>query len=873
MIDGRAVPPRFPGGDYIIEGVLGSGGMAVVYRARDVRRQRSVAIKVLRPELGMLTGNERFRREMAVAASFAHPHIVPLLDLGEAEDAHGRSVPFYVMPIIEGETLRDRLAREGPLRLPDALRYAREVLEALQYAHQQGVVHRDIKPANVLLTGGHALVTDFGVARPLPGAGGLHEAEEELTQSGLTVGTPAYMSPEQALGDKFVDARSDLYSLGCVLYEMLVGAQPFAADSAASIISRKLAGRYGAVQAVRADVPPALERVIATALAPEASQRFASAGAFLEALAAFESGAQVPTFTGAPAATRDGGRQGSGPSWTLPGGTGGSATATFAGGARRTSLVALGAMVCIVLATAWFARGERARTALLPRDEDAARLAVLPLVAATGDSASRVVAEGLSVDLIDELARYPALTVISRNGVLPYAGQTVPTDSIARALGVGSIVTGDVQQRGDSLTVTVRLIDARTNAQRGRVTASGVGRDLIAVRTTILDSVTGFLRRRLGEQLGERSSQGAAVAEAWELLARVRTMGDGELRRAASMAPRAREARFVLADSLLQRAAALDPAWPAPLVLSGRLLLLRAGIEEVARQTVADLPRGPGFDATALRWLALERGTQARARNPDDADARYLRGKALLDLWRTAKPDAPDSLRGAAEAELRAVTTQRRDMAEAWTDLSMLLQMTGNYESSRRAAESALTADAFLRSMETVVGRLHFTSLASGRLDEARRWCAFGQERFPIDPRFWGCELTNLGWTGASAEDVQTAWRLLAEAETRDANNILAVAWGTRRLLVAAIAARAGLPDSARAIVARVRARGPAAGPADQIDYGEAHVLTILGERDRAIPLLARYLQANPALRGQVRFSPWFAPLRDEPRFLAITAP
>jgi TolB-like protein/tetratricopeptide (TPR) repeat protein len=496
----------------------------------------------------------------------------------------------------------------------------------------------------------------------------------------------------------------------------------------------------------------------------------------------------------------------------------------------------------------------------------------LPFEAVGGDSVAGLVADGLSTDLIDELAQYPALSVISRNGVQPYSGGGVAMDSVARALGVGSLVQGEVRRVGDSVAVTVRLVDAVTRAQRARVTASGAARDLMVVRGTILDSVTSFLRRRLGEQLGERDREGTTVAEAWSLLVRVRTMLDGEFLAVSNGSPRDQSLRFALVDSLLARATQLDPAWSSPHVLSGRLFLLRASLEETSGRG-PELADDPARQPAALRREAIARADRALALRADDADALYLRGKARFDLWRTAQPDAPDSLRVLAEADLRDATTRRRDLATAWNDLSLLLQMTGNYEGSRRAAESAYTADAYLRSLGATISRLHFTSLATGRADEARRWCALGLERFQTDPRFWGCALTTLGWVGSTPADVQTAWVQLDSAEARDANGLLASAWGTRRLLVAAVAARAGLSDSARAIVARTRAEAPASTAADQLDYGEAHVLTLLGESDRAIPLLARFLQSNPAQRGQVRNSPWFAPLRGQPRFEAITAP
>ncbi|HEU5261101.1 MAG TPA: serine/threonine-protein kinase, partial [Gemmatimonadales bacterium] len=209
-------------GRYTIERTLGRGGMATVYLARDLRHQRAVAVKVLRPDLFDSSGRERFLREIEIAAGLQHPNILPLHDSGAAD-----GLLYYVMPYVEGESLRDRLDRENQLPVDEALRIAREVAEALGYAHGHGIVHRDIKPANVLLSAGHALVMDFGIAHAISEAGG-----PQLTERGIAVGTPAYMSPEQASGREAVDARSDLYALGCVVYEMLAGEPPFTGRTA-----------------------------------------------------------------------------------------------------------------------------------------------------------------------------------------------------------------------------------------------------------------------------------------------------------------------------------------------------------------------------------------------------------------------------------------------------------------------------------------------------------------------------------------------------------------------------------------------------------------------------------------------------------------
>src|SRR5215210_3532410 len=241
-----ALAPR-----YVIRRELGAGGMAVVYLAEDSRHGRPVAVKVLRPELAAALGPERFLREIRMAAGLRHPHIVPLYDSGEAGDPpSGWRLLYYVMPYVEGESLRDRLRRERQLPVDEALGIACEVADALAHAHERELIHRDIKPENILLEGGHALVTDFGIARAVGSA-----ATTQLTATGLAIGTPAYMSPEQALGDAAVDARSDVYALGCVLYEMLAGEPPFAAPTAQASIARRLTEPAPQIRQLRDEVP------------------------------------------------------------------------------------------------------------------------------------------------------------------------------------------------------------------------------------------------------------------------------------------------------------------------------------------------------------------------------------------------------------------------------------------------------------------------------------------------------------------------------------------------------------------------------------------------------------------------------------------
>jgi len=260
---------------YAIERELGRGGMAAVYLAEDLKHHRPVAVKVLDPELARALGAERFLREVEITANLNHPHILPLHDSGMAGE-----FLYYVMPYVEGETLRDRMTREGQLPLDDALQITREVAAALSYAHSHDVIHRDIKPENILLSAGEAVVADFGIARAIAEAGGDH-----LTETGVSIGTPAYLSPEQASGVRKIDGRSDVYALGCVLYEMLAGEPPYTAPTTQALIAKKLSEATPRISVVRETVPSCIEVALQQALAKTPADRFATAARFADALA------------------------------------------------------------------------------------------------------------------------------------------------------------------------------------------------------------------------------------------------------------------------------------------------------------------------------------------------------------------------------------------------------------------------------------------------------------------------------------------------------------------------------------------------------------------------------------------------------------
>ena len=272
---------------YVIQREIGSGGMATVFLAQDVKHKRQVAVKILKPELAASLGAERFLREIETTANLRHPHILPLYDSGEVLGAL-----YFVMPLVEGESLRDRLKRDGQLSLDDAVRIAREVAGALSYAHTRGVIHRDIKPENILLESGHAVVTDFGIARAVREAG-----SESLTGAGISLGTPVYMSPEQAAGERDVDGRSDLYSLGCVLYEMLAGQPPFTGPTAPSIIRQHMVTEPRPIASLRPVVPAFVAAALERSLAKNPGDRFTLVSQFGDALSPGEPTVASPSAT------------------------------------------------------------------------------------------------------------------------------------------------------------------------------------------------------------------------------------------------------------------------------------------------------------------------------------------------------------------------------------------------------------------------------------------------------------------------------------------------------------------------------------------------------------------------------------------------
>jgi TolB-like protein len=400
---------------YRIERELGRGGMATVYLAQDLKHGRPVALKVLRPELIPTLGAERFHREIRIASGLQHPHILSIHDSGEAQ-----GLLYYAMPYVEGESLRARLAREVQLPAAEAVRIAGEVAEALAFAHAAGVLHRDIKPENILLASGHAMVADFGIARAIDAAG-----SERLTETGLALGTPHYMSPEQASGSRVLDARSDLYALGCVLYEMLAGEPPFSGPSAQAIMARHAVDPLPPLRTIRATISPALEAVVGTVLAKVPADRFGTAVEFKEAL---DRASRAPVAA-QPKLSRQ---------WLTIGLAavvlGGGVAAGVAGGRAGSS----------------FGAGS---------GEDSIRsLAVQSFENLTGDSGQVYLAKGITDQLETELAQIGSLRVVGLDEV---RGGTAAVEA-AKGLGLEAVLSGSLQRAGSNIRISARLKSTET---------------------------------------------------------------------------------------------------------------------------------------------------------------------------------------------------------------------------------------------------------------------------------------------------------------------------------------------------------------------------------------------------------------------------
>ena len=444
---------------YLIERELGRGGMATVYLARDLKHKRLVALKVLLPSVAAALGAERFQREIEFAAGLQHPHILTVFDSGDV----GGDL-WFTMPYVEGESLRERLRRDRQLPLVEALRIATEAARALEFAHRHGVIHRDIKPENLLLTSdGSTLVADFGIARALDQTGG-------LTETGVVVGTPAYMSPEQAAGDRALDARTDIYSLACVLYEMLAGEPPYTGPNPQALLARRLSEPVPNLRTTR-DVPLGIEQTVTRALSRSPADRFPTAGELAQALSG-EVRAQA-----APKPVKHEHRP---------------SARVLVGGA------AIGAiLIAAIVVGRWRAHGAAGPAS-------PASAAVLPFADLSPGHDQEYFSDGLTEELINALSKVDGLRVAARTSSFQYKGRGVDVRQVGRQLDVGSVLEGSVRRSGNRVRISAQLVSARDGYQ---LWADEYDRDLadvFAVQEDIARSIVGALKVHLGGRASTR---------------------------------------------------------------------------------------------------------------------------------------------------------------------------------------------------------------------------------------------------------------------------------------------------------------------------------------------------------------------------------
>ena len=570
---------------YRIERELARGRTATVFLAHDSRHDRPVALKVLHPEIAAAVGPERFLREIQLAARLEHPHIVALHDSGEAD-----GLLYFVMPYVVGESLRDRLDREPQLPIAEALRIAGDVAAALGYAHGLGVVHRDIKPANILLADGRALVADFGIARAITAAG-----DERITETGIALGTPTYMSPEQATEDGEVDGRSDVYALGCVVYEMLAGTPPFTGPNAQAILARHAIDPVAPIRTVRDTVAEGLEGAVLKALAKVPADRFPSATAFAHALAApsIERRARVRLPR-----TRK---------------------------ARLAVGVGLSAVAVVALLVGLNVGGRQGHARVTTGGTWLRSVAVLPLDNLSGDTTQDGFADGMTTALITDLGRIRTVRVISKRSVLPFKTTALPARAIGESLHVDALLEGGVERLGDRFRVDLELLDAASGSQLWADRFEDATQNRFAVQDAAARGVLSALKLPVtATEARTLRTPPTSNLEAYDLFLRGKIRVRHETRADDS-----------IAIALLQGAVALDPSFAVAHAWLARAYTLR--VAQFA-------PR----DSAALEgaFLATEKALQL---DPDLAEAHFARANVL---WGATKQFAHER---AIQEDRRAV--------------------------------------------------------------------------------------------------------------------------------------------------------------------------------------------------------------------------
>ena len=569
---------------YRIERELGAGGMATVYLAHDVKHDRKVAIKVLKPELAAVLGAERFLSEIKVTANLQHPNLLPLFDSGEAD-----GLLYYVMPYVEGETLRARLQREQQFPVDETVRLVALMAGALDFAHARGVVHRDLKPENILLQAGQPVVADFGIALAVSNAGGAR-----ITQTGLSLGTPHYMSPEQAAGDHVVDGRSDQYALAALTYEMLTGEPPHSGATAQVIIARLMTETPRSLASARPAVSKGIDAAVQRALSKAPADRFATCGDFARGLTSDVVAGATPSR-----------------SWV------------------RVAAGVLTAAAIVAAIVTWQRRAPVAGANL-------SSIAVLPFADRSATGTDAHFGDGIAETLISALAKVPGLEVAARTSAFSFRGKADDLAEIGRKLSVATVLEGSVQRAGDRVRITSQLVNIGTGRTLWAETFDRAAADIFAVQDEVAREVITVLKGRLlAEQSAVHTANATRDPEAYDLYLRGRfhwnRRNAADLTKAIGLfeSAIARDSTFALAwvglaDAWVtsafwsgnptaalprarvaaERAVALDPTLGEGLATLAYLLMVQdwnwAASDSVFRLAIARTPRY----ATALKWHA-----------------------------------------------------------------------------------------------------------------------------------------------------------------------------------------------------------------------------------------------------------------------------
>jgi eukaryotic-like serine/threonine-protein kinase len=782
---------------YALERELGQGGMATVYLADDLRHRRQVAVKVLRPELGVALGADRFLREIEVAARLQHPHILPVFDSGRV----GEATFYFVMPYIAGESLRQRLDREGALPVEEALRLGREIADALGYAHTQGIVHRDVKPENILLTADHAVVADFGIARALGRAGA-----DQLTATGLALGTPQYMSPEQASASPELDGRTDIYSLGCVLYEMLAGAPPFSGPSAQALLARHAMDPVAPIRTVRGTVPASVERAVLRALAKVPADRYATATDFANALGT----AAVPDRT---------------------------AVVTPMAARRRVPPRAA-FLVGGILAIAGMGWWTVSRSAMHTASTGAARpqsVAVLSFANLSSDTADAYLAQGVGEEIAARLGDFPGVRVAGRGAVgTMERANTADLLSRARRLGVGYLIEGSVRRAGPRVRVSVRLVNTADGFRTwSRSYDHAVG--------SILD-----LQDEIGADVARVVAGGAETPKPRSRAGRTRDPAAyDQLLRGNYYLSQRNPRSLARAVEAYAEAVQYDPSFATA---HGRLAYAY-GLFLDWGWSYAGLPR----DSIAARAA----GAADHAIQLDSTIA-----EAWLARGQVARLRLPEGMARALEASRRAVALDSTN-AEVRHEFGMVLRLLGDDSTAAVQLREAVALEPD-RPMSLV--HLGWIDAAGGRRFEARRWF---DSAIVVNPGFYQAYAERaalrlvLGDTTGARADAETAVRLRPAGDQFSGESVLLSlarrngdeAWVRRRL--AGLLAHAPGPDTVQVHAAIAWAAAMVAG-------GENRRAMDFLERVRADPPHLR-LHLRDVHFDALRTDPRFARLITRP--------